>query len=60
MGRSGGGRQNAGTNWSGVTYWAFAGPGTAESYFSDTAAGSEELNQTLLVSLVHFWAESTD
>jgi hypothetical protein len=60
MGRSGGGGQDAGSHWACIAHGRRAGTCAAKTDLRDTAAGSQQLDQTLLVGLVHLGTQSAD
>jgi hypothetical protein len=58
--RCGSGGQNPGPHWACVAHGRGAGTRTTKIDLRDTTAGSEQLDETLLVSLVHLGTQSTD
>jgi hypothetical protein len=60
MGRCGGGGQNAGSHWACFADGRRARAGATKIDFCDTAASSQQLDKSLLVSLVDLGIQSSD
>jgi hypothetical protein len=60
MGRCWGGRQNAGTHWACIADWGRTRASATKIDFRDTAAGSQQLEKSLLVSLVDLGIQTPD
>jgi hypothetical protein len=60
MRRCGGGGQDAGSHWACIAHGMRAGTCAAETDLRYTAASSQQLDETLLVSLVQLGTQSAD